>query len=183
MAARLYLVTGGARSGKSAFAHELALRLGQKRLFVATAQAFDPEMRERIERHQSERGAAYRTLEEPRDLSSRLAEVEPFDVILIDCLTLWLSNLLLADTRPEAIEEAVLAGVAAARLKAKHVILVSNEVGFGIVPPHPLGRLFRDLNGRLQQLLAAKADALYLAVMGRVLPLHQLGLTAHEVPL
>lgn len=183
MAARLHLVTGGARSGKSSFAHQLALRLGERRLFVATAQAFDREMQQRIELHRSERGAAYQTLEVPLDLAQALAPLESVDLILIDCLTLWISNFLLTDSVESEVESEILRGIAVARSKAQHVILVSNEVGFGVVPPHELGRRFRDLNGRLQQLIAAEADSLYLAVMGRVLPLHQLGLRASEVAL
>ncbi len=177
----LHLITGGARSGKSRNAHLLALKLGVNRIFVATAQAYDGEMQQRIELHQSERGDAYRTIEASRDLPGSLSLLEDrVDVILIDCLTLWISNLLFEDLNDAEITKRILSGLDIARQKASHVILVSNEVGFGIVPENALARRFRDLNGRLQQLIAASADTLYLACMGRVLPLHHLGLSFEE---
>lgn len=182
MQGQLTLITGGARSGKSNFAHRLALRSGEDRLFVATAQAYDAEMQRRIELHQAERGSHYRTLEANIDMANALRALAPADVILIDCLTLWVSQLMFADYPDEAIETMIGEGIAVARSQAAHVILVSNEVGFGIVPDNALARRFRDLNGRLQQLLAQSADQLYLACMGRVLPLHTLGLSPEAYP-
>ncbi len=171
----LILISGGARSGKSHFAHKLALSLGQKRLFVATAQAWDEEMHTRITTHQEERGDSYETLEEPLNLTDALSTRPPYEVLLIDCLTLWISNHLMIDQlTDQEIRESILAHVQAARRKAQYVILVSNEVGFGIVPEYPLARRFRDLNGTLQQALAAQAQRIYLAVLGQILPLHKL---------
>jgi adenosylcobinamide kinase/adenosylcobinamide-phosphate guanylyltransferase len=166
------LVGGGARSGKSAFALAHAERMGPRRAFLATAEALDEEMRGRIARHREERGAAFVTIEEPRDLPGALMRLEAFDVVVIDCLTLWLSNLLVAGLGPEAIERRVeaLAGALAARQGA--VVLVTNEVGMGIVPETPLGRAFRDLAGKAHQRLAALADEIYLAALGVVLRVH-----------
>ncbi len=172
---RLILISGGARSGKSRFAHQLALTLGQDRLFVATAQAWDGEMRTRISAHQVERGQDFETLEEPMFLKQALASQSPRDVILIDCLTLWISNFLITERFEDAdIQAAILESIACARQNARTVLLVSNEVGFGIVPDNALARRFRDLNGTLQQKIAAVSDEVYLAVLGQVLPLHKL---------
>jgi adenosylcobinamide kinase / adenosylcobinamide-phosphate guanylyltransferase len=169
---RLIVVGGGARSGKSAFALQLALGLGSRRAFVATAQAFDAEMRERIERHVQERGTAFDTYEEPVELARLLGEVSA-DVIVVDCLTLWLSNLLLRDPTPDtrALEAEIerLANALAAR--RGHVIVVTNEVGMGVVPETPLGRSFRDLAGRTHQRVCAVADEIYFAAVGCMLRL------------
>jgi adenosylcobinamide kinase/adenosylcobinamide-phosphate guanylyltransferase len=169
---RLALVGGGARSGKSAFALAYAQRLGPRRAFLATAEALDDEMRARIARHRDERGGAFLTIEEPRELPRALAALEGVDVVVVDCLTLWLSNLLVAGTPPGAIHEQVeaLAGVLAARRFG--ALLVTNEVGMGIVPETPLGRAFRDLTGFAHQRLALLADEIYLAAIGVVLRVH-----------
>lgn len=172
----LYLITGGARSGKSQFAHQLALKMGTKRLFVATAEAYDSEMQARIDAHRRERGAHYQTLEGTRDLAASLLGQSSFDVILIDCLTLWISHLMMDEHSDATIGEMIAGGITQARQQATHTILVSNEVGFGIVPDNALARRFRDLNGKMQQRIGAEADALYLACMGRMLPLHELGI-------
>ena len=166
------LVGGGARSGKSAFALAQARRLGPRRAFLATAEPLDDEMRARIARHRDERGDDFFTIEEPRDLPGALGRLEPFDVVVVDCLTLWLSNLLVAGMAAGSIREqveALVAVLAAPRLRA---ILVTNEVGMGIVPETPLGRAFRDLAGQSHQRLAAVADEIYLAALGVVLRVH-----------
>lgn len=168
---KIILVGGGARSGKSRFALSYARKLGPRRLFVATAEAGDAEMGERIARHRSERGDEFLTKEEPLNLAQLLAKEHAVDVILVDCLTLWLSNLLLHDRSPSDIENEVQAMLAAINARHTHVILVSNEVGFGLVPETALGRSFRDIAGRAHQEIAAQADEVYLSAMGMVLRL------------
>ena len=136
----------------------------------------------RIRAHQDERGRDFQTLEEPFYLAKALATRSPsYDVILIDCLTLWITNLLLEGWSEEAIGLEVEASIQAARSRAREVILVSNEVGLGIVPDNALARTFRDVSGRMQQRLAAQAQRVYLVFMGRALPLHQLGRDIREL--
>ena len=179
---RLTLISGGARSGKSHAAHQLALHAGSTRLFIATAQAWDDEMRARIRAHQHERGRDFQTLEVPMHLADALAPLSnSFDVILIDCLTLWITNLLLAGWDEEAIGREIEAGLQTAQSKARDVILVSKEVGLGIVPDNALARTFRDVSGRMQQKIAGQAQRIYLVFMGRALPLHQLGRDLQEL--
>ncbi|HWU12644.1 MAG TPA: bifunctional adenosylcobinamide kinase/adenosylcobinamide-phosphate guanylyltransferase [Caulobacter sp.] len=163
----LTLVLGGARSGKSAFAQDaaegLAAETGGRLLMVATAQAFDSEMAERIARHRADRGAAWTTVEAPLDIASALEALGANDIVVVDCLTLWLSNLML-DERDLAAAAAGL--VEAAGRFPGTLWLVSNEVGFGIVPDNALARRFRDEAGRLHQALAQVADAVTLVVAG-----------------
>ena len=166
------LVGGGARSGKSAFALSYAQRLGERRAFVATAQAFDDEMSARIARHRDERGAAFHTVEEPLDLPGALLRLEDADVAVVDCLTLWLSNLLVAGTAPAAIHERVEALAAVLARRRFHTLLVTNEVGMGLVPETPLGRAFRDLTGWAHQRLVRAADEIYFAALGMILRIH-----------
>jgi adenosylcobinamide kinase/adenosylcobinamide-phosphate guanylyltransferase len=168
---RLALVGGGARSGKSAFATRLALGCGERRVFVATAVPFDGEMRERIARHVEERGTAFATVEAPLDLEAAVARIEGADVVLIDCLTLWLSNLLLDGAAPDAVEARVDALARALAAAPFDSVLVTNEVGMGLVPDTPLGRVFRDVAGRAHQRLARSASSIYLAALGVVLRL------------
>jgi adenosylcobinamide kinase/adenosylcobinamide-phosphate guanylyltransferase len=166
------LVGGGARSGKSRFALARAAALGPRRLFIATAEAGDDEMRARIARHQADRaGAGFETLEEPLALPEVVATARAHDVLLVDCLTLWLSNILgRGASETEALARLDALAAALAR-RAAHVVVVSNEVGLGVVPETPLGRGFRDLAGAAHQRLAGLADELYLAAMGVVLRL------------
>lgn len=158
---------GGARSGKSRYAESLITALPPPWAYVATAEAGDEEMAERIKAHRARRSEDWRTLEAPRDLVTAVAACEEMPV-LIDCLTLWLSNLMLAeadiDPEVERLEKALAAAVAP-------VVMVANEVGSGIVPDHPLGRRFRDLQGTLNQRLAAGADRVVLMVAGLPLAL------------
>jgi adenosylcobinamide kinase/adenosylcobinamide-phosphate guanylyltransferase len=177
-APRIVVVGGGARSGKSRFALSRAMQLGARRVFLATAEALDDEMRARITRHAEERGRAFTTIEEPRRLAEAItAASADTDVILVDCITLWLSNLLVGGSpdldRPDVsvVEQPIADLVAALRRRTCHVVLVSNEVGLGIVPMAPLSRAFRDATGRAHQALAAVADELYLAAMGVILRL------------
>lgn len=167
--ARILLVGGGARSGKSAFARARAQAMGGRRVFVATAQAFDPEMERRIAAHVLERGAEFRTLEAPLDLPEALIALRDVDVVLVDCLTLWLSNLLLREDSETRVLDQVDQLAAVLERRAFHAIVVTNEVGMGLVPETPLGRLFRDVSGRAHQRLAGIADEVYFAVLGSVL--------------
>lgn len=169
----LVLVGGGVRSGKSAFALAVARRLGARRAFVATAQAFDREMEERITAHRAEREGEFTTIEAPLDLPGALGAAADggADVVVVDCLTLWLSNLLLrGDSAAQAAGEVERLAAALARRRL-HAVLVTNEVGMGVVPEHALGRLFRDVAGRAHQRLARDADRIYLAALGCVLRL------------
>jgi adenosylcobinamide kinase / adenosylcobinamide-phosphate guanylyltransferase len=172
MAPRLILIGGGARSGKSAFALAYARQLGARRLFVATAQAHDDEMRARIARHRAERGPTFETVEEPLAPAAAVARAPGDAVVVVDCLTLWLSNLLLADVSEADALARMEALAAAARARSAPTLVVTNEVGLGLVPETPLGRTFRDLAGMIHQRLAALADESYLAVLGVVLRLH-----------
>lgn len=157
-------VTGGARSGKSALAERLARATGLARVYVATAQAFDAEMAARIARHRADRGDGWETVEAPHDLAGALAASDgAARVVLVDCLTLWLSNRMLAGADAAAESARLCAALASMRAP---VVAVSNEVGFGIVPETPLGRRFRDAQGRLNQQVAALADLALLVVAG-----------------
>ncbi|HVU50774.1 MAG TPA: bifunctional adenosylcobinamide kinase/adenosylcobinamide-phosphate guanylyltransferase [Polyangia bacterium] len=171
----LVLVGGGARSGKSRFALARALALGEGGVFVATAEGSDDEMRARIARHREERGERLRTVEAPLDLPGALRRIfeedRAADVVLVDCLTLWLSNLLVkgesADEALRRVEE--LRGVLARRRLP--IVLVTNEVGMGLVPETPLGRTFRDVAGLAHQRLARDADEVHVGVLGLMLRL------------
>jgi adenosylcobinamide kinase / adenosylcobinamide-phosphate guanylyltransferase len=159
---KLTFVIGGARSGKSRYAESLTAALPPPWTYVATAEALDAEMLERIGAHRARRGSQWRTIEASRDLAAALT-ASATTPVLIDCLTLWLSNLMLAGADIEA-ETARLEQVLDAA-KAP-VILVANEVGSGIVPEHALGRKFRDLQGVLNQRIAVRADRVVLVVAG-----------------
>ena len=168
--ARIVLVGGGVRSGKSAFALALARKLGSRKVFVATAQGLDSEMRERIERHREERAAEFETFEEPAAVPELLQRTHA-DVVVVDCLTLWISNMLLRDASDADIAARVSELVAVLGARRFHAVLVSNEVGMGVVPEHALGRRFRDCVGRAHQVLAARCDELYFGALGGMLRL------------
>jgi len=166
------LITGGARSGKSRFAESLAMKQGEPLLYVATAGVGDGEMSERIVRHQERRGAAWQTIEEPYDLVGVLKGHDGwFKAILVDCVTLWLTNLLLKYEDKDAVLEEVRRTVAGFTTLKTPLILVSNEVGMGIVPDNPLGRTFCDLSGEANQILAAAAEEVYVIFSGLPLKL------------
>jgi adenosylcobinamide kinase/adenosylcobinamide-phosphate guanylyltransferase len=167
----LTLVLGGARSGKSRYAEALIEEAAPAALYLATAEALDDEMRERIRHHRARRGARWTTLEAPLDLASALMEAaRPERPVLVDCLTLWLSNLLMAGRDAEAaITELV---QALPRLKGP-AVLVANEVGLGIVPDNALARAFRDHAGRLNQAIAAEAQRVVLVAAGLPLVLKE----------
>lgn len=154
---------GGARSGKSAHAEDLVTAYPAPWAYIATAQAFDDEMRARIGEHQARRAQGWHTVEAPLDLAEALAMVPGAQPLLLDCLTLWLSNLMLAGRDVED-KSAGLARLLAARPGPS--VVVSNEVGFGIVPDNALARRFRDAAGRLNQQIAAVADEVILMVAG-----------------
>ena len=165
--AKLIFITGGARSGKSRFAINLAKRLASKVTFVATAIPEDEEMRERIRQHQRDRPGHWRLVEEGKNLSLALSQLDAScELVVIDCLSFLISNLLLDNTEEDNIIKQVreIAG------KALHLrptfIVVSNEVGYGVVPSTRLGRRFRDICGRANQLIAEQAQEVYLMISG-----------------
>jgi adenosylcobinamide kinase/adenosylcobinamide-phosphate guanylyltransferase len=166
----LTLVLGGARSGKSRYAESLIETLPPPWIYIATAEALDAEMAQRIALHRSRRNGPWQTVDAPHDLAGAVANVPKGSAVLVDCLTLWLSNRMLSeadmDDEIERLEAAL----------TKHdgaIVLVSNEVGSGIVPDSALARRFQDLQGRLNQRIAAKASRVVLMVVG--LPLHLKG--------
>lgn len=159
----LTLVLGGARSGKSTYAESLISAQPSPWQYIATAQAFDNEMEERIATHQSRRDERWQTVDAPHELAQALAASPEGQPVLVDCLTLWLSNRMLAEADIAAETEALVDTVSR---PAGHWVLVSNEVGSGIVPENALARRFRDEAGRLNQKIAALADEVVLVVAG-----------------
>ncbi|MFC3630051.1 bifunctional adenosylcobinamide kinase/adenosylcobinamide-phosphate guanylyltransferase [Paracoccus angustae] len=160
------LITGGARSGKSTFAEGVTLSLARPALYIATAEARDAEMTDRIARHQARRGADWTTLAEPLALSQVLKETDGGPPRLVDCLTLWLSNLMLAG---HDLEAAVAGLTDLLPRLASPVVMVTNEVGWGIVPDNALARAFRDAAGIANQRVAEACDELWLCVAGQPL--------------
>jgi adenosylcobinamide kinase/adenosylcobinamide-phosphate guanylyltransferase len=158
------LIGGGARSGKSRYALQKALSIEGRRVFVATAEPLDDEMTSRIARHKADRGAEFETIEEPLDLARVIAGA--FDAMVVDCLTLWLSNLMFANKNCDLETEALIAAAQAAR---GTVLFVTNEVGSGIVPDNALAREFRDRAGTLTQRVAVIAQEVYFMAFGQPL--------------
>ena len=157
------LVLGGARSGKSEFAERLVESYGHSKIFIATAQATDDEMQCRIEEHRKRRGTDWRTVEVPLEVGAALDNLNNDEIALFDCLTIWLSNLMYADSEIGVETDQLM--LALDRCHAP-VVTVSNEVGQGIVPENPLTRRFRDEQGRLNQRLAAQCDLVVLISAG-----------------
>jgi adenosylcobinamide kinase/adenosylcobinamide-phosphate guanylyltransferase len=169
---KVILVTGGARSGKSRFAERLAERFDPMRGYLATGQPGDAEMAERIARHRGRRGSEWQTVEEPLEVTKALTANDGcFSVVLLDCVTLWLSNLLFhCQGVAEPLEQVARLTESFATLKTP-LIIVTNEVGMGIVPEHPLARSFRDLAGEANEMIAANADEVYVTISGLPLKL------------
>ena len=179
---QVLFVTGGARSGKSTFAEHLARDSGSPVVYLATMEAGDEELRDRIQRHRARRPASWTTIEEPLALADALASAPAETCVLVDCLSLWVTNRLmqLGTEEPtldavEALEAALDAEVdailGAARDRSGDTIIVTNEVGAGLVPPYPLGRVYRDVLGRVNQHVSRKADRAWLLISGRPLEL------------
>lgn len=166
MAKKIIFISGGVRSGKSDFALKIAKQLKKKVIYLATAQGLDKEMSQRIKRHKVSRPPSWKTIEESKDLTGVIEENRKFaGTIIIDCITLWLNNII-----PEKSDEAILKEMEVLltsmhKARAKFMI-VSNEVGLGIVPASRLGRRFRDLAGKVNQLIAEKADEFYFMISG-----------------
>ncbi len=177
-----YFITGGARSGKSSYAERLAASLGGSVTYIATAEPGDEEMLARIEQHRRRRPPEWTTVEEPREVAAVVERIgEQPGVILIDCLTLLISNLLFGEgsggddrVALERVRREMQRLADAAWGCRAHVIMVSNEVGMGLVPPYPQGRLFRDAAGWTNQMMAARADKAILMVSGLALDLKAL---------
>ncbi|NSX56137.1 bifunctional adenosylcobinamide kinase/adenosylcobinamide-phosphate guanylyltransferase [Parasulfitobacter algicola] len=160
---KLTLVLGGASSGKSAFAERLIIATSLPKVYIATAQVWDDEMRIKVDRHRDMRGQGWRTVEEPMNMVAALSEVKEDEVALLDCATLWLSNHLLAENDLAQAQDVLLHAL---EVCPATVVVVSNEVGSGIVPETPLGRRFRDAQGQLNQKLAEKADSVVMVTAG-----------------
>ncbi|MCX7286127.1 MAG: bifunctional adenosylcobinamide kinase/adenosylcobinamide-phosphate guanylyltransferase [Rhodobacterales bacterium] len=161
--APLTLVIGGARSGKSAYAERLITATARPRRYIATAEAWDDEMRARIAQHQRDRGGNWTTVEAPLGLAAALAAASANECVLVDCATLWLTNHLLADHDLSAQTEDLIMALGACPAP---VVIVSNETGWGIVPDNALARRFRDAQGRLNQRLAAEAGLVVAVIAG-----------------
>jgi adenosylcobinamide kinase/adenosylcobinamide-phosphate guanylyltransferase len=156
-------VIGGARSGKSTYAERLIFATARPRRYIATAEAWDDEMRARIAQHQQDRGTDWTTVEAPRDLAPALAAACKDEAVLIDCATLWLTNHVLAEHDIEDETDGLITALAACPAP---VVIVTNEVGWGIVPENALARRFRDAQGRLNQRLAAEAALVVTVIAG-----------------
>ncbi len=171
MDSKVILVLGGARSGKSLYAQQLATKLGDRVLFIATGTPTDEEMRRRIELHQKARPNTWRTLEVPTGVAKAIGEhIADADVVIVDCLTLLVSNLMddahnIEDM--DALENQITNELSQLlEQKKANLIIVSNEVGMGVVPVYPVGRAYRDLLGRANQFIAERADRVYLMIAG-----------------
>jgi adenosylcobinamide kinase/adenosylcobinamide-phosphate guanylyltransferase len=185
---KLTLLLGGARSGKSTLAEKLAAQRGEKILYVATAIPFDDEMEHRILNHQKQRPPSWNTVESPTGIAESVRDkIHSYDVVLLDCLTLLVNNLFMEvsgdpdhpdeERFSQAIDDEVRGILNILEAFDADWIIVSNEVGLGLVPPYPLGRVYRDLLGWANQQLAARAEEVYLMFAGIAVPLHEVGLS------
>jgi len=169
----LTLLIGAARSGKS----EIAVRMGEASssavVVIATAEARDEEMAERVRLHRRRRPSSWTTIEEPVDLEGAVRSAPEDAFVIVDCLTLWVANLLEAGTAPEEIEDRALAAAGLAEKRPAETLAVTNEVGAGIVPGNALARTFRDVHGRVNTIWGAAAERALLVVAGRVLDLRR----------
>lgn len=157
------LVTGGARSGKSRYAEQRTRELGSAPVYIATAEAFDAEMADRIAQHQQRRGPEWQTINAPLDLSQALKEADGRGPCLVDCLTIWLNNLMFHERDIAAATQELISVI---HKRVDPVILVTNEVGSGIVPENALARRFRDEAGRMNQTMAEAVDEVYVSISG-----------------
>ena len=161
------LVTGGCRSGKSRFALAYANKRFRNKVFLATAKAFDDEMEKRISAHKEARGPEWTTIEEPTELAKVVTSLETdYEIVLIDCMTLWLSNLLMGGKDESEIFSRVDAFIETIQKVPQSILMVSNEVGYGIVPENKIARQFRDIMGTVNQRLAAGSDVVVWTVAG-----------------
>ncbi len=167
----LTVLLGGARSGKSSLALELVGASRAPVTFLATGEARDDEMAERIERHRAERPAAWTTVEEPYALEEALTRIEPEDTVVLDCLTLWAANALERDGDPERVLESAASAAAVAAGRPGLTVAISNEVGLGIVPATELGRVYRDLLGSVNRAWVDASAEAHFVIAGRSLPL------------
>ncbi|WP_245706351.1 bifunctional adenosylcobinamide kinase/adenosylcobinamide-phosphate guanylyltransferase [Ruegeria marina] len=163
MHSKYTLIIGGAASGKSAFAEQLVVSTGKSRKYLATSQVFDQEMRTKVNRHLAQRGTGWTTIEEPHEPGPALSALAEGDICLFDCATMWLSNQMLAGADLEAAQGRLLEAI---RACPAQVVMVTNEVGHGIVPENALAREFREAQGRLNIALAAEADLVVLVTAG-----------------
>ena len=184
----IILVLGGARSGKSSFAEEIVAQLGGKDVvYLATAKAKDDEMKDRIAKHQADRPAEWQTIEEDKAVSSSLKDLAKGSVVLLDCLTLLISNLLLADKKAssdyskqeELIYVEINDIIKIAKRRKLDLVIVSNEVGQGVVPAYKSGRIYRDVVGRANQKIAAEADEVYITYAGIPVEIKKLATTKY----
>jgi len=183
---KLTLLLGGARSGKSTYAELLAKKHPGKVLYIATAEALDPEMADRIEKHKEQRPGSWKTLELPNAVGEQIkSQIQDADLILLDCLTMLVSNVILdasgdlddpdEPSATSAVDTEIAELVETIQQSQADWIIVSNEVGMGLVPPYPIGRIYRDLLGWANRKIADLSDEILLLVAGRVLPLHEIG--------
>lgn len=165
---KITLVTGGVRSGKSRFALSYAQSKDGTKMFIATAVPFDDEMKKRVDNHRLERGELFETVEEPYELAAAIARVQSeYSITVVDCLTVWMGNLFYKyEQNPGQIHDEIDRLISALRCLQSEIIIVTNEVGWGIVPENKLAREFRDMNGLLNQKVAAVADNVILSVSG-----------------
>jgi adenosyl cobinamide kinase/adenosyl cobinamide phosphate guanylyltransferase len=167
MKGRVVFVVGGASSGKSRFSCQLAQEWGEDVAYIATSIPLDDEMRTKIEEHKKRRPKGWKTVEEPYDLKGVLAEVVDRGILVVDCLTLYISNLLLKGVDKDDILDEVREFLLLLKKEGKRAVIVSNEVGWGVVPENPLGRRFRELAGYVNQVVQEMSDEVYLMVAGR----------------
>lgn len=173
----LTVLVGGARAGKSSLAQAMGVASGLPVTLIATATAHDDDMHDRIVRHRADRPASWTTVEEPRDLAGALDAAEAGHLVVVDCLTLWTANLLLDGATRDHVLGAARRAVDAARARTAPVVVVTNEVGLGVVPATGLGVRYRDLHGEVNRAWCDAADRAFLVVAGRTLALEPLSLT------
>ncbi|MFH2137369.1 MAG: bifunctional adenosylcobinamide kinase/adenosylcobinamide-phosphate guanylyltransferase [Candidatus Omnitrophota bacterium] len=163
---KVILVTGSVRSGKSSYAVNLAKATKAKVSFLATCQPQDAEMKKRVKKHKNSRPKSWKTIEEPIEISKVISKLKINEVLIIDCLTLWISNLLLSGLTEKEILKNIKEFVTVLKESKASIIIVSNEVGWGIVPDNKLARIFRDIIGTAHQIIAKVSDEVYLMIAG-----------------